>query len=498
MRERLPKRRWCDARRGYHLCCPCPPTDNEVDTVLTAVGLLGVVVLIAANGYFVAVEFAFVAAKRSKFVEDVEDGDRRSQRALQVQKRLSFMLSGAQLGITVTTLVLGFVAEPAIAGIIEPVLEAAGVPESATFGISLTIALVLATMAQMVFGELAPKNLAIAKPEPIARALAPSTWFFMRVAGPIIRLFDGAANRLLRLIGVESIGELQGAVSAEELDLIVDSSAESGHLTVLQATLLERAIDFAQLEASDAMVPWNRVDTIEANATAADLRDLMATTHSRFPVLDDEGQIQGIVHAKDLLGVGRDTYGSTTVSSMAHDTLAVPEAAGLDVVLGELREHATEMAIVIDEYGGPAGVVTLEDIVEELVGEIEDEYDPSAPSEHVEVAPGVWSVAGTSRPDEIERVTGFELPDGEYDTVAGLVLDRLERIAEAGDSVVVDGVQIEVVSVDGYAIQEVRLEIDPNPPQDSPELDSSGEESDTPERNVSTKQDSDSESGGAR
>ena len=408
------------------------------------------------------------------------------------------MLSGAQLGITVTTLVLGFVAEPAIAGIIEPVLEAAGVPESATFGIALTIALVLATMAQMVFGELAPKNLSIAKPEPIARALAPSTWLFMRVAGPLIRLFDGAANRLLRLIGVESIGELRGAVSTEELDLIVDSSAESGHLTVLQATLLERAIDFADLEASDAMVPWNRVDTIEASATAADLRDLMASTHSRFPVIDAEGQVQGIVHAKDLLGVDRAAYGSTNVASMAHESLAVPEAAGLDVVLGELREHATEMAIVIDEYGGPAGVVTLEDIVEELVGEIEDEYDTSTPSEQVELSPGVWSVAGTSRPDEIERITGFELPDGEYDTVAGLVLDRLERIPEAGDSVVVDGVQIEVVVVDGYAIEELRLETVPNPPEDSSEIDSSSDASYTPEADGSTSANSDSTPGGAR
>jgi CBS domain containing-hemolysin-like protein len=435
--------------------------------VLTALGLLGVVALIAANGYFVAVEFAFVAAKRSHFVEDAEEGDRRSKRALAVQKRLSFMLSGAQLGITVTTLVLGFVAQPAIAGAIEPVLEAVGIPESATFGIALAIALVLATMAQMVFGELAPKNLAIAKPEPIALKLAPSTLLFMRLAGPVIRLFDGSATRLLRLIGIDSVGELHGGVSTGELDLIVDSSAESGHLTFVQAALLERAIDFGDLEASDAMVPWNRVDTIDATATAADLRDLMASTHSRFPVVDDEGLVQGVVHAKDLLGVDRMAYDTTLVSTMFHETLAVPEAAGLDVVLSELREHATEMAIVFDEYGGPAGVVTLEDIVEELVGEIEDEYDPNDPLEHTETERGVWSIAATTRPDEIERITGFDLPDGEYDTVAGLVLDRLERIPEVGDSVVVDGVHIEVFEVDGFAIERVQLKIDPNAPFES-------------------------------
>ena len=420
------------------------------------------VALIAANGYFVAVEFSFVASRRSRFVEQAGDGDRRSRRALDVHRRLSFMLSGAQLGITVTTLVLGFIAEPAIAAAIRPGVEALGVPESASFGLSLTLALVLATMAQMVFGELAPKNLAIAKPEPVARRLAPSTWIFIRVAAPVIRLFDGAANRLLQAIGVEPVEELRGAVSTEELDLIVDSSAESGHLTIGQASLLERAIDFGELEASDAMVPWNRVVTIDDDASAADLRDLMASTHSRFPVIDDDGQVLGIVHAKDLLGVARDAYDTTEVASMFHEILAVPEAAGLNVVLAELREHSTEMAIVIDEYGAPAGVVTLEDIVEELVGEIEDEYDPSAPGEHVETQPGVWSVAGTSRPDEIERITGLELPDGEYDTVAGLVLERLERIPEVGDSVVVDGVLIDVLDVDGFAIEQLQLRVDPN------------------------------------
>ena len=242
-----------------------------MDVALTLVaGTLLIAVIIAANGYFVAVEFAFVAARRSRFLEQAEEGDRRSKRAIDVHKRLSFMLSGAQLGITVTTLLVGFIAEPAIASVIEPALIAVGVPESVTFGISLTLALILATMAQMVFGELAPKNLAIAKPEPVARTLASSMWLFMRLAGPVIRLFDGSANRLLRMIGVEPVEELRGAVSTEELDLIVDSSAESGHLTESQAALLERAIDFGELEASDAMLPWNRVVTIDVDATRKD------------------------------------------------------------------------------------------------------------------------------------------------------------------------------------------------------------------------------------
>lgn len=442
--------------------------------MVTALGLLAVVGLIAANGYFVAAEFAFVAARRSKFTELADRGDRRSRRAVQVHQRLSFMLSGAQLGITVTSLVVGFIAQPTVGAALEPLVGWFGVPDAATFGVSLSVAFVLATITQMVFGELAPKNLAIAKPEPVARALAPSTWWFMRAAGPFIRVFDGSANRLLRALRIEPVQELHGVVSTEELDIIVDSSAETGHLSQQQAALLARAIDFGELEASDAMVPWNRTITISADATAADLRDLIASAHSRFPVLDDDGTIRGIVHAKDLLGVPHDQYAEVAVVSLAHEVFVVPEAAGLRTVLRELREHATEMAIVVDEYGGPAGVVTLEDVVEELVGDIADEYDVADEEQPVELGDGSWSVPAAWRVDQIERVTGFCLPDGEYDTVAGLVLERLERIPEVGDRVVVDGVEIEVRSLDEWAITALRLS---QAPEESAESEETGEPS---------------------
>ncbi|MFT7393387.1 MAG: CBS domain containing-hemolysin-like protein [Candidatus Azotimanducaceae bacterium] len=427
-----------------------------------ALGLVGVAILIAANGYFVAAEFAFVASRRAKFVEAADGGDRKSKRAIQVHKRLSFMLSGAQLGITVTSLVLGFIAEPVLAGALRPLLEAVGIGESARVGLGIALAFVFATVAQMVFGELAPKNLAIAKPEPVARSLAGSTLVFMKVASPLIKLFDGAANRLLRRLGIEPVEELHGSVSTDEFDFIVDSSAQGGQLTSSQASLLERAIDFGDLEASDAMVAWNRVVTINAGATAADLHGLMTSRHSRFPVVDENAKVTGLVHAKDLLGIPRALYETTPIDDLLHEVLVVPEAAGLNVVLAELRSHSTEMAVVIDEYGAPAGVVTLEDLVEELVGEIEDEYDPADPDEYLEVEPGVWSVSATSRPDEIDRYTGFKIPDGEYDTVAGLVLDRLERIAEVGDSVVVDGMQIEVLEIEEFAITQILLRLDPD------------------------------------
>ena len=424
--------------------------------MLTFLGLVAVAALILANGYFVAAEFAFVAARRGRLEDAASTGDAKAARAVQVHKRLSFMLSGAQLGITVTSLAVGFIAEPTLGRALEPIAGALGVPESVRFGVALTVGFVLATAAQMVIGELAPKNLAIARPEPIARALAGSTLVFLRVASPLIRLFDGSANRLLRTVGIEPVDELHGGISVEELDLIVGESVAQGKLTARQAALLERSIDFGALHASGAMVPWNRVVTIESSATCDDLRRLMASAHSRFPVIAADGSV-GVVHAKDLFDVADDAYATTTVGALARPALVVPESAGLRSVLAALRRDATEMAIVADEYGALAGVVTLEDLVEELVGDIADEYDPAALEIHQE-ADGSWILPGSWRIDEIERATGVTLPgDSAYDTVAGLVLARLQRIPTVGDHVEVAASVLEVLTMDGWAVTAIRL-----------------------------------------
>lgn len=414
-----------------------------------AVGILAVIVLIAANGYFVAAEFAFVASRRQKLAAAADAGDKKARRAVAVHRRLSFMLSGAQLGITVTSLVLGFIARPAIAGVIAPVVEWAGLPEGSSTGVSIAIAFVLATIAQMVFGELAPKNLAIAKPEPVARAVAGSTLVFMKVAGPVIRLFDGSANRLLRLLGIEPVEELHGAVSVDELDLIVGQSAGLGHLSPAQAALLDRALEFDRLLASDAMVPWHHVDTLAATDGVA-RAVTAAADRSRLPVVDAAGAVIGVLHAHDLLDVERS--GGLTVASLARSVVAVPETARLPSVLAELRSSSAELAIVVDEYGGSAGIVTLEDVVEELVGEIEDEHDADPVAVAVALDDGGWSVAGAARPDEVARATGLDVPEGGYETMAGLVLERLQRTASVGDAVTVEGLAIEVIEVEGYAI----------------------------------------------
>jgi CBS domain containing-hemolysin-like protein len=442
--------------------------------LLTFLGLVAVAALILATGLFVAAEFAFVAVRRGRLEDSASTGDTRAARAVEVHKRLSFMLSGAQLGITVTTLVVGFIAEPTIGRALEPIVGALGVPAGIRFGLAVTVGFILATAAQMVVGELAPKNLAIAKPEPVAKALARPTLVFLRLASPLIRLFDGSANRLLRVLGIEPVEELHGGVSVEELDLIVEESVAHGKLTTRQAALLERAIDFGNLHASEAMMPWNRVATIASVATCEDLRRLMATAHSRFPVLGVDGGVAGVVHAKDLFDIADDAFASTTVGALARPALVVPESARLRSVLAALRRNTTEMAIVANEYGAPAGVVTLEDLVEELVGAIADEYDPVV-LEVRRQADGSWIVPGSWRIDEIQRETDVVLPgDSSYDTVAGLVLARLQRIPAPGDSVEVAGSVLEVLTMDGWAVTTIRLSRHDHGDDDRDDVDGGG------------------------
>lgn len=423
-----------------------------------ALGLGAVVALIAANGFFVAAEFAFVAVNRGRLEELAESGDRRARRAVGVAKRLSFMLSGAQLGITVTSLVVGFIAEPAFGAVLRPILGFAGIPESAAFGLSLTIGFILATSAQMVFGELAPKNLAIAEPERFALSLARATWLYTVVAAPLIRLFDGSANRLLRLLGIEPAEALSAAVSAEELGHIIGESHRQGSLGMGKATLLRRALEFRTLRAGDAMVARPAVRWLPVEGTCADLVDLAVESgHSRFPVagagLDD---LKGVVQVKDVMRVPRQARSSTPLRQLLQPVLAVPESAQLGPLLAEMREAHTQLAVVVDEHGGTAGIVALEDIVEELVGNIQDEYDPAEPAVQ-RLADGAFRVPGAWRLDETERDTGVELPEGDYDTVGGLVMARLGRVPAEGDVVPLPEVELVVETLDGLAVGSVRL-----------------------------------------
>ncbi|MFE0591975.1 hemolysin family protein [Micromonospora echinospora] len=439
--------------------------------MLIVVGLILIIVLTAATGYFVAQEFGYVAVDRGKLRQMADDGDPAAARALQVTSRLSFMLSGAQLGITVTALLVGYVAEPFLGAGLAELLGVAGVSTAVSLPLSVALALVIATVVQMVLGELAPKNLAIARPEPLARALSRSTLIYLAVAGPLIKLFDRSAVRLLRRVGIEPIEELPSGATPQDLEQIIAESREEGHLDAAMSDLLDRGLDFRELTAGEAMVPRVDVHTVRADEPIRRVVELLDTGHSRFPVRGAEGvdDLIGVVGIADVLGVPPAERGTTPVSAVAVPPLLVPETLPLPTVLDRLRVGHRQLACVVDEYGGFAGVISLEDIAEELVGPIRDEDDPPerAPARQDD---GSWVVPARWRIDEVADSTGIALPEGpEYDTVSGLVMRELGRVPEVGDLLEIglpaeDGERapralVEVLAVDRHVADSVRLRV---------------------------------------
>ena len=435
-----------------------------MSTTSALLGLLAVFLLTAGTGYFVAQEFAYVSADRLALSRQAEAGDRKAARALKVLERLSFMLSGAQLGITVTGLVVGFIAEPSVSALLEPALTGVGVPEGAVGGISVVLAFVLATVVQMVLGELAPKNLAIAVPEQLAKALAPSTLGYLKVVGPLVRVFDGAANRLLRGVGIEPVEELHHGATLEELGHLIGESHEQGELPRDTAELLDHALEFSERTLDEVMVP--RVDAVfvRGDATAAEAVDLIARHgHSTYPVLGDHpDDVPGVLGVRELMRLPAADLARSTAGSLARKPLLLPDTLPLPEAVEQMRERDDEFAVVLDEHGGIAGIVTYEDIAEELVGDIADETD-TVTEIAVPEGPG-WLVDAGRRLDEIADVTGVELPEEEdYDTVAGLVVDRLGRFPAIGDRVTVellDGGRavIDVRTLDRHVPERVRIE----------------------------------------
>ena len=428
-------------------------------SINTVLGLVAIVLLIAVNGLFVAAEFALVAADRSRVDGLAEQGSRRARLVQSLLHHLSFQLSGAQLGITVTSLLLGFLAEPVIAELLEPLLRPL-IGESLVRGVSIAVALVLATVLQMVLGELAPKTVAIAKPESAALFLAPFLQVYGIVFGPIIRLLNRAANWTVRLFGIEPKEELESVRSLAELSRLLEASAEEGTIGDTASTLFTRSLRFADKTAADALVPRVKVVALATDQHASDLVDRSAGTgYSRFPVYrTDLDDIVGVVLVKSVHGLAPSVRSTTSVERLMTDVVVVPETRSLQGVLADLRDARSHLAVVVDEYGGTAGIITLEDVLEEIVGEIDDEHDVRAPV----LTPagdrsGPWEVPGSLHPDEVLDATGFEPPDGEYETLAGFVLDRLGRIPVAGDHFDHDGWKLRVVRMDGLRVDAVEL-----------------------------------------
>ncbi|MFJ5306933.1 hemolysin family protein [Streptomyces sp. NPDC088350] len=427
-------------------------------------GLLAVFVLTAGTGYFVAQEFAYVSASRLALAREAEAGDKKAARALRVLERLSFMLSGAQLGITVTGLVVGFIAEPSVSALLKPALSGLGLPDAAVSGISVVLAFVGATVVQMVLGELAPKNLALAVPERLAKALAPSTLAYLKVVGPVVRVFDGAANRLLRRIGIEPVEELHHGATLEELGHLIGESHEQGELPRHTAELLDHALEFSERTLDEVMVPRADAVFVRKDASAAEAVDLIAKHgHSNYPVLGDHpDDITGVLGVRELMRLPADRLTVTTAGALARRPLLLPDTLPLPDAVEQMRRQDDEYAVVLDEHGGVAGIVTYEDIAEELVGDIADESDTVT---ELAVADGDgWLVDAGRRLDEVAEATGIELPEeDDYDTVAGLIVDRLGRFPAIGDRLAVelsDGGRavIDVHTLDRHVPERVRIQ----------------------------------------
>lgn len=404
---------------------------------MTELLLLGLaLLLIVACGFFVAAEFSLVTVDRGTVERAAAGGDHRAAGVQQALRTLSTQLSGAQVGITVTNLAIGFLSEPAIAALIRGPLETAGVPEGAVRPLALALGLAIGTALTMIFGELVPKNLAIARPFETARATQGFQRGFTTLNAYPIRYLNGWANAIVRRLGVEPQEELRSARSSQELASLIARSADQGTFDADTAELIERSVEFGTRTAGEIMTPRVRTATVESSDRASRVLEMARSTgHSRFPVLDPEDQVVGTVHVKHVVALPLQERATTRIKHIMVKPIVVPDSLRLDPLLALLRADGFQMAIVLDEYGGHAGIVTLEDVVEEMVGDIADEHDRHGA--HGRQQPdGSWVLSGLLRPDEVEDLTGVDLPVEEsYDTIAGLVLRHLGRIPVAEDAV---------------------------------------------------------------
>lgn len=417
------------------------------------------ILLTFGTGVFVAAEFSLVALDRHDLERRREGGERHLDVIIRGLSKTSTHLSSAQLGITLTTLLAGFLFEPSISSYLSAPLTWAGVPEESQRLISVPVAVALATIFSMIVGELVPKNFAIAKPLATAKLVMPLQAGFTFVFRPAVVALNESANGLLRAIGIEPKEEISGSRSAEELASLVRHSASAGLLEADTATLLDRTLHFAELTAADVMTPRLRMVSIQRLESAADVLELSGRSgFSRFPVIDeDRDDVVGVVHVKQAVAVPRAKRAEVPVAALSEEPLRVPETMRVDQLLESLRAAGFQLAIVVDEYGGTAGLVTLEDLVEEIIGEVADEHDRAAAG--VIGTPTEMTFPADLRPDELLEQTGINVPDEEeYDTVAGFVLRELGTIPSSGDEVQLDdGSTLRVERMDGRRIARLRF-----------------------------------------
>ncbi|AIY46900.1 MULTISPECIES: hemolysin family protein [Mycolicibacterium] len=408
---------------------------SSTEVIFSLLSILAIVLLTFGTAVFVAAEFSLTALERSTVEANARTGDRRDQLVRRAHRTLSFQLSGAQVGISITTLATGYLAEPVVGELIRPGLDALGIPPNVASGLALFLAIVIATSLSMVFGELVPKNLAVARPVPTARAAAPFQLLFSMLFTPVIRLTNGTANWILRRLGIEPAEELRSARSGQELASLVRNSARSGSLDPTTALLVDRSLQFGERTAEELMTPRSKIEVLTAGDSVSDLMDAaIRTGYSRFPIVEgDLDETIGVVHIKQVFSIPREDRDKTRLAALALPVATVPSTLDGDAVMTQIRANGLQTALVVDEYGGTAGMVTVEDLIEEIVGDVRDEHDDATPD--VVPAGAGWQVSGLLRIDEVATGTGFRAPEGEYETIGGLVLQELGHIPETGEAV---------------------------------------------------------------
>lgn len=423
--------------------------------------LLGVsMLLIVGNGFFVAVEFSLISLDVPTVQRMVDNGDKGARPVLKALKSLSTQLSSCQLGITLTALLTGFFLEPSLGRLlITPLEPLLGNNEALVYSVSLTVAMIIGTGLSMLIGELVPKNLSLARAMPVARALARPQLVFTAIFRPIIAGLNNFSNWILGLFGLATQEELSGARTPEELSSLVRRSADMGTLNVKTAAFVDRTLKFSARTAADVMTPRMDMETVEADQHLDSvLAFARQTGFSRFPVTEGHAdEIRGIMHIKKAIAVPKSKRSQLTAATIASDMVRVPESVNLDTLITDLREAPFQMAVVVDEYGGTAGVVTLEDLVEEIVGEVADEHDRITPGV-LQSADGGWFFPAILRPDEVmTHIPGLSIAEDEaYETVGGYIMAELGRVATVGDTVDVESGTLEVRRIDGHRVERVK------------------------------------------
>ena len=423
-----------------------------MDPSATGFALVIFVLLLLVNAFFVAAEYAFVRVRGTQLQELIEAGSARARKAMRILLSLDSYISAIQLGVTLAALGLGLVGEPVVARILEPLFEPLGAVSPVLVSVvSFLVAFALVTYATVVVAELAPKYLALERALPLALWTAYPLDLFHSVMGPFTNVINASALGVLRLFGVRPGAEAQ-AHSAEELRMLVAASTKNGILQESERVLVGNALDFAETLVRQVMVPRMEIVAIPDDTTVAGVVEVLKQSpFTRLPVYhEDLDHIAGVIHVKDVVGASPDRL----VRDIMRKPLYLPETTHLDRALAQFRRERVQLAIVVDEFGGTAGLVTLEDVIEELVGEVQDEFDREAPMLREEG--GVYLINGLMTLNELRERLGLELADEPYDTVGGMIFGRLGRLAQVGDSVDIEGYRFTVTAIDGRRVAQVK------------------------------------------